>query len=182
MWGSWPCLTLLSSFTARRGCQPCGDPPAPTQGPHGGAVAEPSRRAVAAAVGCGPGGASSFGLCWSQPRSPLPGRPPPCPSKVRARPGAPLPPLCSSWVTQAALLCSWCVSSCGGSSTSPMPLLVSPSCLGAGGFGDMACVVPKVVCVGTAVPGDILNLEKIVANPALLVWRRAQSPGGCVPC
>lgn len=83
-----PVLTLLSSSAARSGRRPGGDPPSapagrPTRGPHGVGAAEPSRRAVAAAVGCLPGGASSFGLCWSQPRCLLPGRPPPCPTKVR---------------------------------------------------------------------------------------------------
>lgn len=33
--GAGPALTLLSSFTARRGCQPCRDAPAPARGQPG---------------------------------------------------------------------------------------------------------------------------------------------------
>lgn len=179
--GAGPALTLLSSFTARRGCQPCGDPlcarPGPARGPHGVGVAEPSRRAVAAAVGCLPGGASSFGLCWSQPRSPLPGRPPPFPTKVRgtARCGRAGSPRSSSF---AFLLGDMSWSPCSRGRGWRVPP-AHPQC-------HLGChpaaweLVPlgtwhmlsqsglcghRSGCVATAVPGDILNLEKNCGKP-----------------
>lgn len=66
----------------------------------------------------------------------------------------------------------------------PSATVVSPGSL----WGHGTCCPQRGLCghksgsVAPAVPGDVLKLEEFVANPDLLVWRRMQSSGGCVPC
>ena len=59
----------------------CTGGSSPRQSLHGGA--EACHQLLTAELGCGAGSVSCSGLCWSQPRSALPGQRQPCRNKVR---------------------------------------------------------------------------------------------------